>query len=416
MGKLNTELFIARRIGGVREGESKGVMVRIATATTAIGIAVMIVAVAVIMGFRTQISAKISAFAGHLRVQALDYGGSPDTAPIRLDPALEADIASIPGFRSIAPYAMKVGIVRTDEATQGVVLKGVGEDYDLSFFEECLREGALPRIADSVLHKDILISTSTARVLKLGVDDRVEILFVNGDRPPRRDRFRVCGLYSSGLEEMDSRFALTDIAAVRRLGGWDADRVTGYEIVADDMEDLGALMESVVEAVLPYDTGEPPLMVRSVTGDFPQLFDWLATHDVNAAVIIAIMIVVALISMVSALLIILLERIRMIGILKTMGMANGSLRRIFVIRSARIVLWGLVIGNVFGIGLAFAQQRFGFLKLDEAGYFLSQVPIALDAWWIVALNVGTLVILVALMLFPTSIVSRITPEKTVRYQ
>ncbi len=153
-----------------------------------------------------------------------------------------------------------------------------------------------------------------------------------------------------------------------------------------------------------------------MTGDYPQLFDWLATHDVNAAVIIVIMIVVALISMISALLIILLERIRMIGVLKTLGMTNGALRRIFVMRAARIVVWGLVIGNIAGLGLALAQRAFGFLKLDEAGYSLSQVPIALDGWWIAALNVGTLVVLVGLMIFPTSIVSRITPEKTIRYQ
>jgi lipoprotein-releasing system permease protein len=416
MAKVNTELFIARRLGGADPGESKGVMVRIAVATTAVSIAVMIVAVAVIMGFRAEISGKITAFTGHLRLQALDYSGSNESAPIALSTAMEKDIETLDGVRSISAYALKLGIVKTDEATQGVMLKGVDKGHDLSFFEGCLVEGAMPRLADTVRHKDILLSASVGRMLRLGVDDRVEMLFVGSDRPPRRDRFRVCGLYSSGLGEMDDRFAIVDIANVQRLNGWSGKQVTGYEIVADDMERLGELTERVAEAALPYDTGEPPLMVRSVTGDFTQLFDWLATHDVNAAVIIAIMIVVALISMVSALLIILLERIRMIGILKTLGMTNRSLRRIFVMRAARIVLWGLLVGNVLGIGLALAQQRFGFLKLDETGYFLSRVPIALGAWWIVALNAGTLVILVALMLFPTSIVSRITPEKTVRYQ
>ena len=416
MAKLNTELFIARRLGGTGGGESKGVMVRIAVATTAVSIAVMIVAVAVIMGFRAEISGKITAFTGHLRLQALDYSGSNETAPIVLSPAMEEDMASLAGIRSAAPYALKLGIVKTDEATQGVMLKGVDAEYDLSFFEGCLLEGTLPRFADSVRHKDILLSASVGRMLRLGVDDRVEMLFMDFDRPPRRDGFRVCGLYSSGLGEMDNLFAIVDMANVQRLNRWTGEQVTGYELMADDMENLEELTERVIEAVLPYDTGSPPLMVRSVTGDFPQLFDWLATHDVNAAVIIAIMIVVALVSMISALLIILLERIRMIGILKTLGMTNGSLRRIFVARAAGIVLWGLVIGNVLGIGLALAQQKFGFLKLDETGYFLSRVPIELGWWWIAALNVGTMVVLVALMVFPTSIVGRITPEKTVRYQ
>lgn len=416
MSKLNTELFIARRIGGVRGGESRGVMVRIATATTAVSIAVMIVAVAVIMGFRSEIAGKISAFSGHLRVQALDYGGSLDTPPLRLDPALEADIASIPGFRSIAPYAVKVGIVRTDQATQGIVLKGVGEDYDLGFFESALVEGSLPRRDDSVLHKDILLSSATARLLKLETDDRVEILFVNGDRPPRRDRFRVCGLYSSGLEEMDEQFALTDIRAIRRLGGWDDDRATGYEIVIDDMELLPEFERQASAVAEAHDTGAPRLAVRSVTGDYPQLFDWLKTHDVNAAVIITIMIVVALVSMISALLIILLERIRMIGILKTLGMNNRSLRRVFILRSARILISGLLVGDIVGIGIALLQKHTGAMTLDQSGYFLSAVPIELGWWWIVALNVGTFAVLLALLVFPTTMVGRITPEKTIRYQ
>ncbi len=411
---MNTELFIARRLRG--SGESKGVMVRIAVATTAVSLAVMIVAVAVIMGFRTEITDKITAFTGHLKVQALDYGSGTESEPIALSAEMAADIARLPGVRSVAPYALKMGLVKTDEATQGVVLKGVDAGYDLSLFEGWLVDGAMPRLADSVRHKDILLSESVGRMLRLGVGDRVEMLFMDGDRPPRRDRFSVCGLYSSGFGEMDDRFALVDAANIRRLARWDAGQTTGYEIVIDDVERLGEVEEAVVEAILPYDTGEPPLMVRTVTGDFPQVFDWLATHDVNAAVIIAIMIVVALVSMISALLIILLERIRMIGVLKTLGMTDGSLRRIFVMRAARIVMWGLLLGNVAGIGLGLAQRAWGFLALDQAGYFISQVPIELGVWWIVALNVGTLAVLVGLMVFPTSIVSRITPEKTVRYQ
>ena len=254
MAKLNTELFIARRLGrggsmsdssvtasgGTRDSgmEGNGVMVRIATATTAVAIAVMIVAVSVIGGFRSEISTKIAAFTGHLHISALDVGRTFDTAPVRLDGALESDIAALEGFRSIAPYALKGGLIKTDEATHGVMLKGITAAYDLSFFEKFLTEGVLPRIGDTVRHKDILVSTEIARKLRLGVDDRVEILFVNGDRPPRRDRFRVSGLYSSGLGEMDDRFVLCDIADVQRLNGWEADQATGYEITIDNMAGL----------------------------------------------------------------------------------------------------------------------------------------------------------------------------------
>lgn len=415
MSKLDTELFIARRMGRARGSEGNGVMVRIAVATSAVSIAVMIVAVAVIMGFRSEISGKIAAFAGHLRIQALDYSGSVETEPIRTGTALESAVASIPGFRSIAPYALKGGVVKTDEATRGVMLKGVDSSYDISFFEKGLIEGSLPRIGTEVRNKDILVSTSVARQLRLAVDDRVEILFASGERA-RRDRFRVCGLYSSGFEEMDSRLVLTDIANVRRLNGWDEGQATGYEIVIEGMEGLDGFVREAIRVAAVHDSGEPPLMVRAVTGDYPQLFDWLKTHDVNAAVIITIMIAVALISMISALLIILLERIRMIGILKTLGMRDGSVRRIFVMRAAQILLAGLAVGNVAGISLALVQKATGVVKLDQSGYFLPAVPIDLEWWWIAALDAGTLIVILTLLVFPTAIVSRITPEKTIRYQ
>lgn len=388
---------------------------RIAIATTAVSLAVMIVAVAVIMGFRNEISAKISGFGGHLRISALDYSQSAESKPIRIDGALEEDVARIPGFRSIAPFALKSGLIKTDEATQGIMLKGVDGSYDWSFFEGYMQEGTLPRVADTVRHKDILISRSVARMLKLGVDDRVEMLFVHGDRPPRRDRFRVSGIYSSGLEEMDRHFILTEIANVQRLNGWDADQVTGYEVAVDDFGRLDAFEKEAYVRTLEHES-EPPLMVRSVYAEYPQLFDWLKTHDVNAVVIITIMLIVALFSMISALLIILLERTSMIGILKALGMKNGSVRKIFIYRSAYILFAGLLLGNVIGIGLALVQKYTNLVGLDESGYFLSSVPIDLGWEWIAGLNVGTLVVILALMVFPTNIVSRITPEKTIRYQ
>ncbi len=456
MSKVNTELFIARRMGS--DGSSGRAMVRIAAATAAVSVAVMIVAVAVIMGFRAEISEKIAAFSGHARVQSLDYGGAMETDPIETDLGLEADVALTDHFLSLAPYALKGGLLRTNDATQGVVLKGVEADYDLTFFEKCLVDGALPRIGGKTRHKDVLISATVARMLQLSVDDRVEMLFMgNGTGPaggsdgdsgayggdsgspaggsggdlgknlggssgnfgaslPRRDRFRVSGIYSSGLAEMDSRFVLCDIANVRRLNGWNATQITGYEVVIDDIENLDEFESAAWTAIEKYDTSDRRLAVRSVTGDFPQLFDWLATHNVNAAVIITIMIAVALISMISALLIIVLERIRMIGILKTLGMRSGRIRRIFVIRASRILFWGLIWGNLFGIGVSILQQRFGIVRLDSDGYFLSAVPISLSVWWLALLNVGTFVVILALLIFPTAVVGRINPSKSMRYQ
>lgn len=436
MAKPGIEIFIARRIGGGSQGgpgaesghsggSSGRVMVRIATATAAVSMAVMIVAVAVITGFRSEISDKIAAFAGHVRIQSLDYGGGIETDPITTDSLISDDVSRLDHFRSLQPYALKGGLLRTDEATQGVVLKGVGAGYDLSFFAECLSDGALPRIGGETRHKDILISASVARMLRLGVDDRVEILFTGsaagpesdpGARLPRRDLFRVSGIYSSGLGEMDNRFVLTDISNVRRLNGWTPAQITGYEITIDDIDRLPEFEAAAWNVVKKHDTPERKLAVRSVVGDYPQLFDWLATHNVNAAVIITIMVAVALISMISALLIILLERIRMIGILKTLGMSSGRIRRVFVIRSGRILIWGLFWGNLTGIGLSLLQRWSGWVRLDSDGYFLSSVPIELNVWWIALLNVGTFVVILALLVFPTAVIGRVSPDKSIRYQ
>lgn len=416
MTDFRTELFIANRLNASRGGDSRGVMVRVAAATTALSIAVMIIAVAVIMGFRSQISGKIVGFGGALKISALDYSRQLESRPIAVNPELERDIAGIPGFHSISPYAFKGGLIRTDRATQGVMLKGVGPGSDLSFFRENLVEGDLPRLADTVRHKDILISKAVAGMLSLGVDDRVEMLFAYPDRSPRRDRFRVSGIYSSGIDELDRRFVLTDITNVQRLNGWGPESITGYEIAVDDLRRLEGFEKEAYVRTLEHDEGDPPLMLRSIYDENPQMFDWLKTHDINAAVIIGVMLAVSLLSMISALLIILLEHTSTIGILKALGMKNRSVRGIFLIRSAYIVLTGLVAGNIAGIGLALIQKYTGAVTLNESGYFLSTVPIDLGWQWIAALNVGTLAVILTLLMLPAGIISRITPEKTIRYQ
>jgi lipoprotein-releasing system permease protein len=415
MPKRSVELFIARRIGSSRGGESKGVMVRIAVATTAISMAVMIVAIAVIMGFRREISTKVVGFSGELRITPLDYSFSTESAPMRLYKALEKSVASVAGFRAMMPYTLKGGLLKTADATQGVVLKGVDDTYDWSFFESNLVEGELPRVGDSVRHKDVLVSLVTARAMKLAVGDRVEMLFVHGDRPPRRDRFRVSGIYSSGLEEMDRVMMLTEMANVQRLYGWEPDQISGYEVYIDNIRHIESFAEAAYVHTVELES-DPPLMIRTIYGDNPQLFDWLKTHDVNAAVIVTIMLVVAFFSLISALLIILLERTSMIGTLKALGMRNGAVRRIFLLRSAYILVAGVFIGNIVGIGFSLIQKYSSLIKLDESGYFLSSVPIELGWKWIVALNIGTIVVILALLIIPTNIVSRISPSTTIRYE
>lgn len=415
MSKINTEFFLARRISS-RGAGPKNVMVRIATVTVAVSVAVMIVSLAVIFGFRHDITQKLTGFAGHVEVVNLDGNSSYETQPVRRTAELEESLRRVAGFKSLFPYAIKGGIVKTDEAMQGVMLKGVDDTYDWSFFSRSMVEGSLPQIVDTARTKDIIISRTLSDMLKIGVGDRVEMLFVQDDRPPRRDRFKISGIYKTGLAEMDKVMVLTDIRNVQRLNSWDADQITGYEINTTNFEELDRFEDDIYTVVVRGQKAEgQSLMAISVKEKYPNLFDWLRAHNVNAAIIISIMLLVALLNMISALLIILLERTRMIGELKALGMNNRSLRKTFVIRSSFIVLKGLVWGNVFGIGLCLLQKYTHLVKLDETGYFISEVPIQLGAWWLAALNAGTFALLVLLLAIPTVIISRIRPDKTIRY-
>lgn len=392
-------------------------MVRIATVTVAVSITVMIVALAVIFGFKHDITEKLTGFAGDVDIVNLDGNSSYETVPIRRNPALEEAVRGIENFESIYPYAVKGGIIKTDQAMQGVMLKGVDSTYDWSFFRSALVEGRLPVVDDSVRNVEILISQSLSDMLRLGLGDRVEMLFIQTGRPPRRYAFKVAGIYKTGLEEQDKVVIPTDIRNIQRLNRWDADQITGYEVNTSDFAQLDRFEEDVYRAVVATEsTDDESLMAVSVRDNYPQLFDWLRAHDVNAAVIIVIMLIVALLNMISALLIILLERTRMIGELKALGMDNRALQKIFVIRSSFIVLKGMVWGNIIGIGLCLLQHYTHIIKLNETGYFLSEVPIQLGAGWLVLINAGAFVLIVALLAIPTMVVSRISPDKTIRFQ
>ncbi|MBQ4278967.1 MAG: ABC transporter permease [Rikenellaceae bacterium] len=417
MSRFRTEYFLAGRLASSGGGRRNGVMTRIAMLSVALGMAVMIVALAVIAGFKGEITAKLVGFGAHVQVVHLDGNNSYETSPIRLDQPFLAGLPAIPDFKEVHPYAIKGGIIRTDEAMQGVVLKGVDAGYDWDFFREHLAEGDLPRIGDTVRHKDLLISASLARGLRLGTGDRVEMLFIREGAMPRRDLFKVSGIYDTGFDELDRVAVMTDLRNVQRLNGWSPDEVSGFEITTTRFDRLDRFADDVFGLVVDSqaDDGES-LMTVSVRQRYPNIFDWLGAHDVNAAVVITVMLLVALFNMITALLIILLERTSMIGVLKTLGMTNRAIQRIFVIRSAYIIGRGLLWGNVTGIGLALLQRYTGLLRLDPASYFLAAVPIRIDWWQLVALNAATFALILALLTLPTLIVSRIRPGTSVRYE
>lgn len=393
-------------------------MERIAVIAVALSVGVMILSLAVMMGFKHEVTRKVTGFAAHVALTDIRGIDALDGPPVRRSEHLENIVRSTEGFVSMAPYALRGGIVRTDEAVEGVVLKGVdGFGGVRRIFGEWLQEGALPRVGDSVRTKDILLSRNLARQLKLGVGDRVEMFFVEHDELPRRDRFKVSGIYASGMDEMDNTLVLTDIRNVQRLSDRSPDEISGYEILTRDFAAADGFARRLDRALFDDDSGSCDNLTATSAGSrYANIFDWLNAHDVNAAVIIGIMLAVAFFNMTSALLILVMERIRMIGLLKAFGMRNGMLRRIFLYRAAFVALRGMLWGNGIGLVLCFLQQWTGFAKLDAEGYLLSEVPISLDWEWLLPLNGGVLAAIVLLLLIPAGIVSTVKPNEVIRYE
>ena len=411
---MNLELFIARRIARNGPGNRPGVMVRIAVVAVALSVTVMILALAVIMGFKREITDRVTGFSAQVEVADLRSAGSIESVPVPRSEQLERAIRSAGEVVRLAPYAVKGGVVKTPDAILGVMLKGVDGGYDWSFFRDHLLEGELPRVGDSIRTKEILISRSVAREMGLVPGDKVEMLFVESEKSPRRDRFKVSGLYSTGMEELE-RTALTDLRNVQRLSGWSSGEVSGYDLFLGDVRQADRLAEAVNDALLRSDLPETDGVVAVSVGErYPAVFDWLKAHDVNAAVVIAVMVAVAFFNMASALLILVLERTRMIGLLKAMGMENRRIRRIFLYRAAFIVGRGLLWGNLAAGLLCWLQARFHLLRLDPAGYMLSEVPVAVSAGWWLAVDVAAAGAILALLLVPAAFVARIRPDEAIK--
>lgn len=392
-------------------------MERIAVVSVALSVMVMILSLAVMIGFKREVPRKLMAFSSHVTLCERRSLHAPDASSLHRTPSLERMIRSIDGFRRMSVYACRGGIVRTPDAVEGVLLKGVDRDFDWQHFGNWLVRGSLPRVGDSIRTKDILLSENLSRKLMLDVGDKVEMLFVEGDARPRRDRFKVSGIYSSGLEEMDRRMVLTDLRNVQRLASWERDQVSGYDIMLDDGELAPRFADELNDRLFYDDAPESiNLAASSIQQQFPNIFDWLKAHNVNGAVILVIMLVVAFFSMASALLVLVLERTRMIGLLKALGMGNGPIRKIFLYRSAFIVVRGLMWGNLIGGGLCLLQATTHLVRLSSEGYILSEVPVAVEAWWWLLLNAGFMVAIVLLLIVPASIVTSVKPDETIRYE
>jgi len=414
VGRVNTSWFIARRIALGEDGRRGGATLRVATASVAVGLAVMIVAFGVILGFKAEITDKLTGAMSHVRILRWEPAAQREGAPIAADQPFIDSLVGLPGLAHLNRFAEKTAVLRGEESIQGVILKGVGADFDASFFEQHLVEGRLPAVADSARTRDVLLSKRLADQLGLAVGGRIELIYAGG--APRPDPYRISGLYETDLKEIDERLLLTDIRNVQRAAGWNYDQITGFELTTGDFASLDRFAQSVYDVLAGMeDRITDQLMVVSLREESPMIFDWLDTHDLNAAIIVAVMLAVAVFNMITALLILILEKTRLVGLLKALGMENGPIRRIFIYRSTRIVAAGMLWGNAAGLALCWLQRATGAIKLNADGYFLSSVPVEIDWPTVGLLNAGVFVVIVAMQVLPTLIVSRISPEKTIRF-
>ena len=401
--------FISSRIFSFSKENLSSIVMKIAVVSIALGISIMLISISVVVGFKNQIKDKVVGFVSPIQIQVLNQNESMEETPFQYDSTLKSRL-ELPFIKSIFPVANKAGLVKTDDEIHGIVLKGVDKDYDWTYIQSNLTSGDIPQYDDNERSNDVLISKIIADKMLLDVNDEVRIWFVGEDMKTRGRKFLIKGIYETGLTECDERFIYCDLNQVRRLNGWNENMVGHLEInLLDDVEVAEA--NNVIYYKIPTN-----LISYKASDLYPQIFDWLELQDMNVVIIIVLMLLVAGITIISMLLIIVLERTSTIGILKSMGANNAFIRKIFLQRSRRILLIGMLFGNLFGIGLCLIQKYTEIIKLSPESYYLSSVPIEINIWYILMLNIGTFVLWVMMMLIPTMIINNIKPSKSIRFE
>ena len=407
---MNTSLFIAKRLFTAKENNNNYTrpIIRIAILAIALSMTVMLLSIAIVTGFKQQIRDKVIGFGSHIQITAYTDNQSYETEPISILQDFYPDITNDEGIKHIQVYATKAGIVKTKDEIHGVVLKGISDDYDWQFFKENMVSGDIFNIDDSLISEQILISESISKTLRLNVDDNFVIYFVQN--PPMVRKFTISGIYSTELEEFDKLYILGDIKHIQKLNNWDKTEIGGFEITINNFEDLDKQTEIIYKKI-GYD-----LFAQNIKEKNPQIFDWLNLQNLNVNVIIILMLIVGGINMITALLILILEQTKLIGILKALGATNWSVRKVFLYNALYLIGKGLFWGNLIGLGIAFLQKYFKLLSLDESTYYMSKVPINLDFFSIISLNFGTLVVCYLILIIPSIIITKITPIKAIKFE
>ena len=416
---MNFPLYIARRIYG-EEGDRRKVSrpaIRIATIGVAIGLAVMIVTVSVVLGFKHTIRDKVAGFGSHIQVMNVhSVAMTAGNRPVCIGDSMLRELCEVEGVRHAARVAMTQGILKTDDDFLGVMLKGIGPEYDTQFLNGCLLEGELPSFCDTATTYPLVISKNMADKLRLKVGDRVHAYFISTD-DVRARRFNVCAVYQTNMKRFDDLICLTDLYATRKINGWTGDECTGAELLVNDFSQLDKTCRGVaLQLKGRFDADGNLMSPQAITNAYPQVFSWLELLDINVWIILALMVAVAGFTMISGLLIIILERTQMIGVLKALGARNKTVRHTFLWFAVFIIGRGMLWGNIFGICIVVLQQQTGLISLDPQTYYVSQAPMELNIPILLLLNAATLFISVLVLIGPSYLVSRIDPARSMRYE
>jgi lipoprotein-releasing system permease protein len=415
---MASEFFIARKILQNKEGEKSisPPAVRVAVISIALGLVVMILAVAIVVGFKKEVRNKVIGFGSHIQITNFDSNSYYEMKPIAVGDTLFDLLQSYPNIAHVQRFSVKPGLIKTDEDSQGVIFKGVDENYDWDFFKQNLLKGEVLRIRPDSTITDILISQKIADKLNLKLNDSFLTYFVRQDDVSPR-KFHIAGIYQTNFSDYDKLFILVDVKQIRRINQWEADMTSGLEMTVKDYDRLDQTADALYfDMQNRADRLGNTFYTRSVKQLNPMLFAWLDVLDLNVVVILILMILVAGFSMISGLLIIILERANMIGTLKALGANNAVIRKVFLYVSVFLIGKGLLWGNLIALSICLIQKYAGILKLDPETYYLSEVPIEINGFSILLVNLGTLVVTLLLLVGPSYLVARISPAKTIRFE
>jgi lipoprotein-releasing system permease protein len=408
---LKFEFFIANKIAQHQKlsKNNKGTkpILDIATIGIALGITVMIVSISIVLGFQTEIKSKVIGFGSHIQIASFESKNAIETSPVDINQHFYPHLDTVSGIRHIQIYATKAGLMKKKEMIHGVILKGVSADFDWSFFNQNLIEGNSFKLTNETTNDSIIISKSISQKTNLVVGDSIVVYFIQ--EPPRARKFFISGIYETGMSKFDDAIVIADIKHIQKLNNWDKNQISGFEVIIDEFNQLDKLDEFV------YDYIGMELNATTIAEKHQDIFGWLELQDWNVIIILSLMTLVAGINMISALLILILDKINMIGILKSIGATNESIRKIFLINGSFLIGKGLLIGNFIGLSICYLQYKFHLISLPKETYYVAYIPIEFNLNYIALLNIITFIVCIAMLILPSMVISKISPVKAVRF-